>query len=173
MLILVLASNTAYADFPRLSYFLAERPLSAAPVRAARRPAGLLNGVVALGAISVVLVIIFGAKEQALLPLYAVGVFMSFTLSQFGMVMRGWRLRLPGWWRSAIVSSIGAVVTGVVLFVIAGTRFMEGAWAVLLLIPILVVILLSIHRHYSNVARQLSLAEAPPRSRCAATPCWC
>jgi amino acid transporter len=162
MLILVLASNTAYADFPRLSYFLASDRFL--PRQFAQRGDRLVfsNGVVALGAISVVLVIIFGAKEQALLPLYAVGVFMSFTLSQFGMVMRGWRLRFPGWWRSAIVSSIGAAVTGIVLFVIAGTRFMEGAWAVLLLIPILVVILLSIHRHYTNVARQLSLAEAPP-----------
>jgi amino acid transporter len=162
MLILVLASNTAYADFPRLSYFLASDRFL--PRQFAQRGDRLVfsNGVVALGVLSAVLVIAFGAKEQALLPLYAVGVFMSFTLSQFGMVMRGRRLALPGWWRSALVSSIGAIVTGVVLFVIAGTRFLEGAWAVIVLIPILVVILLSIHRHYMNVARQLSLADAPP-----------
>jgi hypothetical protein len=162
MLILVLASNTAYADFPRLSYFLANDRFL--PRQFTQRGDRLVfsNGVVALGLISAVLVIAFGAREQALLPLYAVGVFMSFTLSQFGMVMRGWRLRFPGWWRSALISSIGAVATGVVLLVVAGTRFLEGAWAVILIIPILVLILLSIHRHYTNVARQLSLADAPP-----------
>ncbi len=162
MLILVLASNTAYADFPRLSYFLASDRFL--PRQFAQRGDRLVfsNGVVALGVLSALLVIAFGAREQALLPLYAVGVFMSFTLSQFGMVMRGRRLRLPGWWRSALVSSIGAIVTGIVLLVIAGTRFLEGAWAVIVLIPILVLILLSIYRHYTNVARQLSLADALP-----------
>jgi amino acid transporter len=161
MLILVLASNTAYADFPRLSYFLANDRFL--PRQFAQRGDRLVfsNGVVALGMLSAVLVIAFGAREQALLPLYAVGVFMSFTLSQFGMVMRGWRMRSPGWWRSALVSSIGAIVTGIVLLVVAGTRFLEGAWAVIAIIPILVLILLSIHRHYINVARQLSLADAP------------
>jgi amino acid transporter len=162
MLILVLASNTAYADFPRLSYFLASDRFL--PRQFAQRGDRLVfsNGVVALGVISALLVIAFGAREQALLPLYAVGVFMSFTLSQFGMVVRGRRLRQPGWWRSALVSSVGALVTGIVLFVVAGTRFLEGAWAVIVLIPILVLILLSIHRHYAAVARQLSLADAPP-----------
>lgn len=167
MLILVLASNTAYADFPRLSYFLARDRFL--PRQFAQRGDRLVfsNGILALGVLAALLVIAFGAREQALLPLYAVGVFMSFTLSQIGMVMRGWRLRPPGWWRSALVSSIGAIVTGVVLLVIASTRFLEGAWAVLALIPILVVILLSIHRHYIAVARQLSLADAPPPGRAA------
>ena len=164
MLILVLASNTAYADFPRLSYFLASDRFL--PRQFAQRGDRLVfsNGVVALGVTSALLVIAFGAREQALLPLYAVGVFMSFTLSQFGMVMRGRRLRTPGWWRSALISSIGALVTGIVLLVIAGTRFLEGAWAVIVLIPVLVLILLSIHRHYMAVAKQLSLADAPPPS---------
>jgi amino acid transporter len=164
MLILVLASNTAYADFPRLSSFLAiDRFL---PRQFAQRGDRLVfsNGVVALGALAAGLVVIFGAREQALLPLYAVGVFMSFTLSQAGMVARGLRLRPPGWWRSALVSSTGALVTGTVLMVIATTRFLEGAWAVIVLIPVLVVLLLSVRRHYVNIAAQLSLEEmAPPR----------
>jgi amino acid transporter len=162
MLILVLASNTAYADFPRLSYFLASDRFL--PRQFAQRGDRLVfsNGVMTLGMLSAILVIAFGAREQALLPLYAVGVFMSFTLSQFGMVMRGRRLKLPGWWRGAIVSSIGAIVTAVVLVVVGVTRFLEGAWAVILLIPVLVLILLSIHRHYKNVAQQLSLVDAPP-----------
>jgi hypothetical protein len=108
------------------------------------------------------LVIIFGAREQLLLPLYAVGVFMSFTISQFSMVQRWRKLRTPGWIGSAIVNGLGALVTGVVLVVIASTKFLEGAWAVLLLIPILVIILLNIRKHYLDVAEQLSLADAPP-----------
>ena len=106
--------------------------------------------------------ILFGAREQALLPLYAIGVFTSFTLSQFGMVQRWRRLKPPRWQGSAVINSIGATVTGVVLVVIAATKFTSGAWAVLLLIPLLVLLLLSIHRHYMNVAKQLSLADAPP-----------
>jgi amino acid transporter len=162
MLILILASNTAFADFPRLSYFLAtDRFL---PRQFAQRGDRLSfsNGIVALGLFAGILVIAFGAREQALLPLYAIGVFTSFTLSQFGMVQRWRRLRPRGWQGSALINSIGATVTGVVLIVIAATKFTEGAWAVLMLIPILVLVLLSIHRHYVDVARQLSLADAPP-----------
>lgn len=162
MLILVLASNTAFADFPRLSYFLASDRFL--PRQFAQRGDRLVfsNGVVALGVCSAMLVIAFGAKEQALLPLYAVGVFISFTLSQFGMSRRMRRLQPPGWQRIAVISALGAFVTGVVLLVLAGTKFLEGAWGVLFLIPVLVVILRSIHRHYSNVAKQLSLADVRP-----------
>jgi amino acid transporter len=162
MLILVLASNTAYADFPRLAYFLAnDRYL---PRQFAQRGDRLVfsNGVVALGIFSALLVVTFHAEEQHLLHLYAVGVFLSFTLSQFGMVQRWRRLRSPGWLRSAAINTLGATVTGTVLVVIATTKFLEGAWAVIALIPVLVLILLSIHKHYMAVARQLSLAEARP-----------
>ena len=162
MLILILASNTAFADFPRLSYFLAvDRFL---PRQFAQRGDRLVfsNGIIFLGLVSAILVIIFGAREQLLLPLYAVGVFMSFTISQFSMVQRWRKLRTPGWIGSAIVNGLGALVTGVVLVVIASTKFFEGAWAVLLLIPILVIILLNIRKHYLDVAQQLSLTDAPP-----------
>jgi len=162
MLILVLASNTAFADFPRLSYFLSRDRFL--PRQFAQRGDRLVfsNGVVALGIFSALLVVAFGAREQALLHLYAVGVFMSFTLSQFGMVQRWRRLNTPGWQRNAAINLMGATVTGVVLVVIASTKFLEGAWAVLLLIPIMVVILRAIHWHYTEVAKQLSLADAPP-----------
>ncbi|HEX5690988.1 MAG TPA: amino acid permease, partial [Roseiflexaceae bacterium] len=162
MLILVLASNTAYADFPRLSYFLASDRFL--PRQFAQRGDRLVfsNGVVALGIFAAVLVIAFGAKEQALLPLYAIGVFTSFTLSQLGMVQRWRKLRSPGWQRNALINCVGALVTGVVLVVLAVTKFTEGAWAVLLLVPILVLILRGIHAHYLAVARQLSLADASP-----------
>jgi amino acid transporter len=162
MLILVLASNTAFADFPRLSYFLASDRFL--PRQFAQRGDRLVfsNGVVALGIFSSLLVIAFGAKEQQLLHLYAVGVFLSFTLSQFGMVQRWRRLKVPGWQRNAAINLLGAAVTGTVLVVIATTKFLEGAWAVLLLIPIMVLVFRSIHNHYIAVARQLSLADAAP-----------
>jgi len=162
MLILVLASNTAFADFPRLSYFLSRDRFL--PRQFAQRGDRLVfsNGVVALGIFSASLVIAFGAREQSLLHLYAVGVFMSFTLSQFGMVQRWRRLKTPGWQRNAAINLIGAMVTGLVLVVIASTKFLEGAWAVLLLIPIMVIVLRAIHWHYTEVAKQLSLADAPP-----------
>lgn len=162
MLILVLASNTAFADFPRLSYFLAQDRFL--PRQFAQRGDRLVfsNGVVALGIFASVLVIAFGAREQALLHLYAVGVFLSFTLSQFGMVQRWRKIRTPGWQRNAAINMLGAIVTGIVLVVIASTKFLEGAWAVLMLIPIMVILLRSIHHHYIAVARQLSLADAAP-----------
>jgi hypothetical protein len=106
------------------------------------------------------LVIAFGAKEQALLPLYAVGVFISFTLSQLGMVQRHRRLRTPGWQRSMVISGFGAAITGIVMLILAITKFTEGAWGVIALIPILVLTLRAIHAHYAAVARQLSLADA-------------
>ncbi|HEU5014630.1 MAG TPA: APC family permease [Roseiflexaceae bacterium] len=162
MLILVLASNTAYADFPRLSYFLARDRFL--PRQFAQRGDRLVfsNGIVVLGTLAGLLVIAFGAREQELLPLYALGVFTSFTLSQFGMFRRWSMLRPAGWHRSAAINLAGATVTGMVLVIIAVTRFLEGAWAVMTLIPILVLILLSIRRHYNAVAEQLSLADAPP-----------
>jgi hypothetical protein len=162
MLILVLASNTAFADFPRLAYFLSRDRFL--PRQFSQRGDRLVfsNGVVALGLTSVLLVIAFGAREQSLLPLYAIGVFMSFTLSQWGMVQRWRRVRTPGWQRSAAINTFGATITAIVLVVIAATKFMEGAWAVIALIPIMVGVLSAIYRHYSSVAKQLSLADAPP-----------
>ncbi len=162
MLILVLASNTAFADFPRLSYFLARDRFL--PRQFTQRGDRLVfsNGVVVLGVIAAVLVIGFGAREQSLLPLYAVGVFISFTISQIGMVRRWYRLKTPGWRGSAAVNALGATVTGMVLLVLAFTKFLEGAWAVLLILPFLVIILKSIHKHYNDVAQQLSLQDAPP-----------
>jgi len=162
MLILVLASNTAFADFPRLAYFLASDRFL--PRQFAQRGDRLVfsNGVVALGFVAALLVIAFGAKEQALLPLYAVGVFISFTLSQLGMVQRHRRMRPAGWRQSAVISAFGATITGIVMLILAVTKFREGAWGVITLIPVLVLILRAIHAHYIAVARQLSLTDAPP-----------
>ncbi|MBK9715298.1 MAG: APC family permease [Kouleothrix sp.] len=158
-LILVLAANTSYADFPRLSSLLSRDRFL--PRQFASRGDRLVfsNGIVALGVFAALLVIVFNAREQAMLPLYAIGVFISFTLSQFGMVRHWLRSREAGWQRSVVINAVGALLTAVVFMVIIATRFMHGAWAVLVLIPILVLLFQAIHRHYSNVACQLSLEQ--------------
>ena len=164
MLILVFAANTAFADFPRLAYFLARD--SFIPRQFATRGDRLVfsNGILILGGLAAVLVAVFGGDTSALIPLYAVGVFLSFTLSQASMVRRWLTRREEGWrWRWAL-NAVGAATTGVVMLVIATTKFSHGAWMVVLLIPFLVLIFVMIHRHYTDVARQLSLDDygGPP-----------
>ena len=158
-LILVLAANTSYADFPRLASLLSRDRFL--PRQFSSRGDRLVfsNGIVALGVFAALLVIVFNAREQAMLPLYAIGVFISFTLSQYGMVRHWLRLREAGWRTSAIINAIGAGLTAVVFTVIIITRFSHGAWAVLVLIPILVALFRAIHQHYVTVARQLSLEK--------------
>jgi hypothetical protein len=111
----------------------------------------------------VLLLVLFEGDTHALIPLYAVGVFISFTLSQSSMVRRWLGRRETGWWWRVWISGIGAAVTGIVLLTIAATKFVHGAWIVVLLIPALVAVFLVIHRHYAEVASQLSFeAFAPP-----------
>jgi amino acid transporter len=159
-LILVLAANTSYADFPRLSSLLSRDRFL--PRQFSSRGDRLVfsNGIMALGVFAALLVILFDAREQAMLPLYAIGVFISFTLSQYGMVRHWLRTREAGWRSSVVINAIGALLTAVVFVVIIFTRFMHGAWAVLVLIPMLVLLFRAIHRHYVTVAQQLSLEQS-------------
>ncbi|HIQ05419.1 MAG TPA: APC family permease, partial [Anaerolineae bacterium] len=137
-LILLLAANTSYSDFPRLSMWLARDRFL--PRQLANLGDRLVynNGIVMLGLLASLLITLFGASTHALIPLYAVGVFISFTLSQTSMVRRWWRLRTPGWAYRASFNGLGAVATGVVMLIIATTKFIHGAWIVLLLIPVFV-----------------------------------
>jgi amino acid transporter len=162
LLILVLAANTSYADFPRLSSILARDRF--VPRQFANQGDRLVfsNGILVLSGFAVLLIVVFGGDTHALLPLYAVGVFMSFTLSQTGMVRRWLRLRDAGWQWRVWVNGIGAAVTGVVLLTLAVTKFVEGAWIVVLVVPILVAIFLVMHRHYEEVAVELSLEGFTP-----------
>jgi hypothetical protein len=162
LLILVLAANTSYADFPRLSSILARDRF--VPRQFANQGDRLVfsNGILVLSGFAVVLIVVFAGDTQALLPLYAVGVFMSFTLSQTGMVRRWLRLREAGWQWRVWLNGIGAVVTGVVLVTLAVTKFVEGAWIVVLVIPILAAIFVVMHRHYEEVASELSLDGMKP-----------
>jgi len=164
LLILVLAANTSYADFPRLSSILARDRF--VPRQFANQGDRLVfsNGILILSGFAVLLIVVFGGDTHALLPLYAVGVFMSFTLSQSGMVRRWLRLREKGWRWRVWVNGVGAVVTAVVLLTLAITKFVEGAWIVVLVVPILVGIFFVMHQHYEEVAVELSLEglEGPP-----------
>jgi amino acid transporter len=156
-LILLFAANTAFADFPRLAFFLARDRFI--PRQFATQGDRLVfsNGIIILAGFASLLLIIFQADTHALIPLYAVGVFISFTFSQSSMVRRWLALKEPGWWWRIWVSLIGAVVTGVVMVTIAATKFTHGAWIVVLLIPTLVALFLLVRRHYDDVADQLSL----------------
>jgi hypothetical protein len=125
------------------------------------------NGIILLGALASVLLVIFQGDTHLLLPLYAVGVFLSFTLSQSGMVVRWFRLKTLGWHGGALINGVGAVATCVVLGVIVVTRFTHGAWIVTVLIPLVVWVFVRIHAHYVHTAAQLSLDAygAPARIR--------
>jgi len=180
-LILIMATNTSFAGFPRLSALLAEDGFL--PRQLAFRGSRLVysRGIMALAAAASLLIVLFRASVTALIPLYAIGVFLSFTLAQVGMARRWWRsghlapgqevagqgrvLRCePGWQPKMIANSIGALCTGMVMVIFAITKFRDGAWLVLLLMPALVAIFSAIHRHYQNLARHLSLEHygAPP-----------
>ena len=165
MVILVLAANTAFADFPRLAYFMARDGYL--PRQFISRGDRLVysNGVIILAVASGALILIFHGSTHALIPLYAVGVFTSFTLSQLSMVRRWLVRRPPGWWWRATISGLGALTTGLVMTITGVTKFHDGAWIVLILGVALVAHFLSINRHYREVARQLSLEdfdEPPP-----------
>jgi len=157
MLILVLAANTAYADFPRLASILArDRYLPRQLMNQGDRLA-FSNGIVGLSILAGILLVVYGGDTHSLIPLYMIGVFVSFTLSQAGMVVHWRRLRGRGWKTSAAINGFGALVTAVVLIVVAITKSREGAWIVLLLIPVHVLFFRITRQHYDVVASELSL----------------
>jgi amino acid transporter len=154
-LILILAANTAYQDFPRLSAILARDQF--VPSQFKNRGDRLVysNGIIVLSGLAMLLVWAFDAELTSLIQLYVVGVFTAFTLSQAGMVRRWLRLRERRWQRSAAINAIGTVATGVVLIIVSVTKFVGGAWIVISATPIIVLALLSVHRHYGRVREQL------------------
>ena len=159
--ILFLAANTAYQDFPRLSAILARHKLMPRQFRNLGDRLVFSNGVFVLALIAILLIWAFDAQVSRLIQLYVVGVFLSFTLSQTGMVRRHFRQREANWLRSAVVNGIGAITTAVVLVVIASVKFTHGAWIVIVAIPIIVAGMLGIRRHYLGVAGRLRLAGEP------------
>ncbi len=157
--ILMVAANTAFADFPRLSAILARDRFLPRQLSSLGDRLVFSNGIVVLAGTAALLIVRFGGDTHALIPLYAVGVFLAFTLSQSGMVMRHLRRKEGRYRLHAAVNAAGATATGAALLVIAVTRFLHGAWIVIVLIPLFVVGFLRTHRHYFYVRTQLSLVE--------------
>lgn len=155
--ILVIAANTAFADFPRLASILARDNFLPHQFTFRGDRLAFTVGITALGTVAGLLILIFQGDTHALIPLYAIGVFLAFTLSQTGMVLHWRKLKTPGWKRSAWINGIGAFLTAVILAIAALTKFAHGAWIVLILIPIVVAGFSMIHRHYARVANQLRI----------------
>ena len=155
MLILVLAANTSYADFPRLASFHAGDHFL--PRQLTRYGDRLVfsNGILVLSAFAILLLILFQASVTRLIPLYAIGVFTSFTFSQAGMAKHHLTLREPGWKKGLAINGFGAVVTGVMTVIIAATKFRQGAWIILIAIPLMLFGLLRVNRHYEDAAASL------------------
>jgi amino acid transporter len=157
--ILILAANTAYADFPRLSSIISRDGFL--PRQLSNRGDRLVfsNGIIVLAGLAAVLIIVFHGEISALIPLYAVGVFTGFTMSQAGMVVHHWRLKEPRWRISLAINALGAVTTGVVLAVVVISKFTIGAWIPAVLIPIIVIGLKSIGRHYKRVRQSVVVPD--------------
>ena len=169
LVILILAANTSFADFPRLASFAAGDAFM--PRQFMRRGHKLVfsNGILTLAGAATALLVAFRANINSLIPLYAIGVFISFTLSQAGMTRRHLRLREPGWRYGLVVNGVGTVVTFVVLLDVISTKFTHGAWMIMVALPILVVLLYRTNRAYSGEVAELKveLSEtlAPPKPR--------
>lgn len=156
MAILILAANTSFADFPRLSSLLAIDRYLPRQLASVGDRLVFSNGILLLGFFASLLVVLFKGDTHLLLPLYAVGVFISFTLSQAGMVKKFWTERPTHWMLSATVNMLGAITTLTVLVVITVTRFYHGAWIIVLLIPMIVILFKKIHEHYWSLGAQLT-----------------
>ncbi len=158
LLILLLAANTAYADFPRLGAFLAQDGFLPRQLASMGDRLVFSNGILALSGLAGLLLVVFQGSVTRLIPLYAVGVFLSFTLSQSGMVVHWWKEKGKGWLGKAVINGLGALITSVVTGVLLYSKFTQGAWLVVLAIPLLVAVYLKIKSHYNYVARRLRMA---------------
>ncbi|MEQ1656712.1 MAG: APC family permease [Nitrospira sp.] len=167
MLLLVLAANSAFAGFPHLSSILARDGYMPHQMASFGDRLVFSNGIFILGFFACLLLVIFHGDTHALIPLYAIGVFVSFTLSQAGMVKRWLVKRGLHWRKKLVVNGIGAITTGVATAIIATTKFVQGAWIVFLLVAILIMMFRGIRSHYKAVAEQVSLTRdtRPPRPR--------
>jgi amino acid transporter len=165
LLILAVAANTSFAGFPRVASVLArDRYL---PHQFAHLGDRLVysNGMVVLASLTALLIVVFGGDSHALIPLFAVGVFLAFTLSQAGMVAHWVRARGTNWRVKALINGFGALVTAATFLIVAYSKFREGAWIVLLLIPGLALAFRTISRHYREVGKELTLRGLPPSLR--------
>ena len=157
--ILILAANTSFADFPRLASILARDGFMPRQFAFRGERLAFNVGIVALAAVSILLVVIFGGRVEALIPLYAVGVFTAFTLSQAGMVRHWFTERGSNWRRSAAINGVGAVATAIVTVIFVVAKFALGAWVVIVIVPILVAAMLAVRHIYANETKDLEVRK--------------
>jgi amino acid transporter len=165
MLILAVAANTSFAGFPRLAAILADDGFLPRQLKNLGDRLVFANGILFLSVATGILIFLFHGDSHSLIPLFAVGVFMAFTLSQAGMVIHWWREHGKGWIFKATINGLGALTTLVTLFVVGITKFLEGAWVTVFLIPILMFMFLRVRTHYREVKHELSLHGLPPTLR--------
>jgi amino acid transporter len=156
-LILILAANTAYSGFPLLASIMAKDKFMPRMLAIRGDRLNFSNGIILLSFASIALIVVFRGDIHRLIPLYAIGVFTSFTLAQTGMVKRWWRAKPKGWLGKMSINALGAAISFIVLFVFAVTKFAEGAWIVVIVIPLFVFFFFQVRRHYDAVAEQLRL----------------
>ena len=162
--ILVVAANTAFADFPRLSSVLARDNYMPHSFGSRGDRLAFSTGIMFLGTVSALLLVVFKGNVDSLIHLYAVGVFLAFSMSDTGMVVHWWKTRGKGWKTSILINGADAILTTSILIIVIITKFMYGAWIIILLIPMIVPVFMFIHKHYNRVAEQLRLLsmQAPP-----------
>jgi hypothetical protein len=165
--ILVLAAQTSFADFPRVASILARDGYMPRQFAFRGERLAFSAGIVVLAGVSILLVVAFQGRVEALIPLYAIGVFTAFTLSQAGMVRHWYTERGDGWRRSAFFNGLGASVTAVVVVIFAIAKFALGAWIVFVIVPVLIALMLFVHHEYATEARGLEVRTQsvipPPR----------
>ncbi|MBZ0316363.1 MAG: APC family permease [Anaerolineae bacterium] len=159
--ILVVAANTSFVGFPGVSSLIAQDGYMPRQLTSLGDRLVFSNGIFSLTACVAALIIIFGGDSHALIPLFAVGVFLAFTLSQTGMVVHWMRVRGPHWHLKAAINGLGAITTAVTLVVVAASKFLDGAWIIMLLIPMVVYFFHKVHEHYQEIRPQLSLEGVP------------
>ena len=162
--VLVVAANTAFADFPRLSSVLARDNYMPHSFGSRGDRLAFSTGIMFLGTVSALLLVVFKGNVDSLIHLYAVGVFLAFSMSDTGMVVHWWKTRGKGWKTSILINGADAILTTSILIIVIITKFMYGAWIIILLIPMIVPVFVFIHKHYNRVAEQLRLLsmQSPP-----------
>jgi amino acid transporter len=153
--ILVLAANTSFSDFPRLFFFMARDDYAPHLFKRLGDRLAHSNGILVLGGLAIVLLVVCRGRTDSLIPLYTIGVFLAFTMSQAGMVARWLRLREPGWQRGLAINAVGMTLTATVFVITAWEKFLTGAWVVMVIIPLLVLTFRAIHRHDTDVVARL------------------
>jgi hypothetical protein len=163
--ILILAANTSFNGFPRLAAVMAEDHFTPHQFSRVGLRLAYTTGIVVLSALAAGLILLFNGSTHALIPLFAIGVFLCFTLSQAGMVRHWLRTRERGWRYKIVINGVGAVTTAAVTLIVVATKFLEGAWIVAVLVPALVVLFMAIKRAYSREIQELSLYRPPNPER--------